>query len=176
MSRSGYDGNCENSIGYCWNAMVERALAGKRGQKFLREMEAALLALPKKELCAYNFAKEGRVCALGAVAVRREIEDGWAFDTAMKILEAKSEQLGDENDEWSDIASEKFDIARAMAQEIQEQNDSGRGSWCGPNGQNYVDHSKGEEMFDLPPELPEERWDRMLRWVRSKIKPQGVKS
>ena len=77
MSRTECDGEWDNpDTGYLWGSWVRRAIKGKPGQKFLRELEAALVALPEKELIVDNMAKGGGVCALGAVALKRKLDAG----------------------------------------------------------------------------------------------------
>ncbi len=66
MSRSGYSDDCENLNLY--RGTVERATRGKRGQRFFRDLVAALDALPAKRLVANELQKtDGEVCALGAL-------------------------------------------------------------------------------------------------------------
>ena len=56
-----------------FRANLNRSLAGKKGQAALRDLEAALLALPEKRLVGYHLVKDGDVCATGAlVALRRQ--------------------------------------------------------------------------------------------------------
>jgi len=51
---------------------VASAIRGKRGQRFLREMVAALDAMPDKRLIEGELeTSEGHVCALGAVGKAR---------------------------------------------------------------------------------------------------------
>jgi hypothetical protein len=50
MSRSGYSDDCKNEG--LWRAAVARAVCGKRGQAFVREMAATLDAMSVKELIA----------------------------------------------------------------------------------------------------------------------------
>lgn len=74
MSRSGYSEDYDsefNNSADLWQQAVTRALLGKRGQAFLRELAEALDALPVKRLVKNKFEASGEVCALGAVAVRR---------------------------------------------------------------------------------------------------------
>lgn len=61
MSRFGddYDGAEYNNAGELWAANARRALQGRKGQKALRELREALLALPEKRLI------EGAVCTVG---------------------------------------------------------------------------------------------------------------
>lgn len=77
MSRSGYNDGLDDSWSYIrWRGAVTSAFRGKRGQLFLREMLSALESLPEKKLIAEELVenKEGNVCALGAVAVKRGLD------------------------------------------------------------------------------------------------------
>ncbi|MFI5299221.1 MAG: hypothetical protein ACHREM_14080 [Polyangiales bacterium] len=79
---------------------------GKRGQGLLREMAAALDAMPVKELIAHDLVSNGgKVCALGAVAVARKLD----------VSEL-------DESEPDDVAS-AFGIARSLACEIAYEND-----------------------------------------------------
>src|SRR5689334_17503262 len=73
MSRSGYSDDCENLN--LWRANVDRTIGSKRGQAFLREMAAALDAMPCKKLIAHDFVDEsGCACAMGVVAQARKLD------------------------------------------------------------------------------------------------------
>lgn len=73
MSRSGYSEDCENLA--LWRGAVDRAIRGKRGQAFLREMAAALDAMPVKELIAGEIVRsDNNVCAIGSVALARKLD------------------------------------------------------------------------------------------------------
>lgn len=73
MSRSGYSDDCENL--QLWRANVERAIQGKKGQEFFKELAAALDALPNKRLIAHELVSEnGECCALGAVFIARKTD------------------------------------------------------------------------------------------------------
>lgn len=104
MSRSGYSEDCEN-LGL-WRQAVDRSIRGKRGQAFLREMAAALDAMPVKALVADDVVRnDGSVCAIGSVAVARKmnVADLDIYDP---------EDVGN-----------KFGIAKALAAEIAYLND-----------------------------------------------------
>lgn len=106
MSRSGYsdDGDCENLNLY--RGAVDRAIRGKRGQTFLREMAAALDAMPVKELITDELVDaDKRVCAIGSVALARG-------------MDASSVDPQD-----PDQVARRFGIARSMACEIEYEND-----------------------------------------------------
>ena len=72
MSRSGYSDECDGLNLY--RANVARAIAGRRGQKMLRELLLALDEMPVKELIAHDLENCGQVCALGALGVRRKLD------------------------------------------------------------------------------------------------------
>lgn len=107
MSRSGYSDDYDDISGLNpWRGAVYRAKVGKRGQAFLREMAAALDAMPVKELIADELVDDNkRVCAIGAVALAR--------GTDVSRLDIHD---GDE-------VAKRFGIARALACEIEYMND-----------------------------------------------------
>lgn len=104
MSRSGYSDDCEN-LGL-WRGAVDRAISGKRGQAFLREMAAAMDAMPEKALIADAIVdSDGNACAIGTVALARGID-------VSTIDPGDAEQV-----------AQTFGIARALACEIEYLND-----------------------------------------------------
>jgi hypothetical protein len=106
VSRSGYSDEGDN-LGL-WRHAVERALRGKRGQAFLREMAAALDAMPTKELVAEEVVRDSEhVCALGSVALARKLDvsnldiyDGEDMGQAFGISRAMAQEIAYMNDEW----------------------------------------------------------------------------
>ncbi len=112
MSRSGYSedfGDDGQSLGL-YRASVARAINGKRGQTFLREMAEALDAMPVKELITGEVVSaEGCVCAIGAVAVARKMDV-----TTLDIHDG-------------DDVGKAFGVARSLACEIAFENDDGFG-------------------------------------------------
>lgn len=58
-----------------WQANCRRSLRGKQGQKELRELRAALLALPEKKLLRGElYDDHGGVCAIGAYAKHKGLK------------------------------------------------------------------------------------------------------
>lgn len=112
MSRSNYsedyDEQFSNALDF-YRSSVNNAINGKRGQKFLREMIDALDALPEKRLIMDDLAKDGAVCAIGSVGLRRGID--------MSKLDPE-DAVG---------ISEVFGIAECMAREVVFENDEGLG-------------------------------------------------
>lgn len=75
MSRCGYTEDFDSEWALnCWRGQVTSSIRGKRGQAFLREMLAALDAMPVKRLIAHELQRDGEVCALGVVGVARGID------------------------------------------------------------------------------------------------------
>jgi hypothetical protein len=104
MSRSGYSYDCENL--WLYRRAVDNALTGRRGQAFLRELLAALDAMPQKRLIVHELQEvDGEVCAIGSVGVVRQID--------MSDVDPN---------EPTEVAA-KFGIATCMAQEIVYIND-----------------------------------------------------
>ena len=140
MSRSGYSDDCENLELY--RRTVEKALFGKRGQAFLREMLAALDAMPEKRLVAYAFEDEGNVCALGAVGRARGIDL----------------PKGDMSDDEINLSAlgRQFGIARCMAAEIMFENDeAGAYGRCDETSEQRFDRMRRWIVQQLPAPTPE---------------------
>ena len=107
MSRSGYSDDLDDGTLNCWRGAVKKAIEGKRGQAFLKEMLVALDTLPQKRLIKSNLIdNHGDVCALGSVGLKRHL--------SMKGIDVHdTQQIGN-----------VFNIARAMAAEIECVNDN----------------------------------------------------
>jgi hypothetical protein len=143
MSRSGYSDDCDDTKELnLYRGRVKRAIQGKRGQKFLRELAAAMDAMPEKVLIAHELISEdGDCCTIGVVCKARgldvsgvDIEDG-------------------------ELVGKLVGIAPCMAREIEFENDE-------------------EVCWRLSTETPEQRWQRMRKWVERHIieaKPEGVR-
>ena len=110
MSRSGYTRDCENLELY--RGAVNKAIRGKRGQKLIADLLAALDAMPEKRLISGELVNaDQEVCALGACGLRRGI---------------KMDDLSIEDD--PNFVADKFDIAPCLVREIAYKNDEG---WWG---------------------------------------------
>lgn len=105
MSRSGYSDDCDGWALIRWRGAVKSAVNGARGQAMLRELLAALDAMPVKKLIPHELQSGGEFCALGAIGHARGLPmDG--IDT-----------------EDRDAVAGAFGIATALAAEIMFQND-----------------------------------------------------
>lgn len=105
MSRSGYSDDCDGWRLIMWRGAVASSIRGARGQQLLREMLAALDAMPVKSLIADDLVRDGEVCALGAVGMQRGID--------MSTLDP----------EESEVIAKTFNISEALAKEIEFLND-----------------------------------------------------
>ena len=114
FDRSGYsDGDCHNDWAWIrWRGAGASAIPGKRGQAFLRELLAALDALPQPRLIEGSLVREpglvteGGVCALGAVARAR------GMDTADLDADSDREEI-----------AKAFGLPESLAAEIMYEND-----------------------------------------------------
>ncbi len=132
MARSGYSDDGNYAL---WQGAVKRALHGTRGQAFLQEMLKALDSLPQKILIPEELqTATGEVCALGAVGKLHGLDMG--------VLDPENhQQLG-----------KIFNIAPAMVQEIEYQNDD-----------DFSEYSY--DWRTRTAETPAQRFIRMRKWV-----------
>lgn len=160
MSRSGYSDEIEDTWARIrWRGAVSSAISGKRGQAFLRELLAALDAMPVKELVAHELQAEGAFCALGVVGHARGLD---------------LDKIDTEN--WGQLSRE-FGIAEALAREIMFENDE----WvddekvvytqlCGPVRPHFPEWGRHDQRHYVPNEAAgHERWLRVRQWVDSQI-------
>lgn len=149
MSRSGYTDDMDDDLAMGrWRAQVASATRGKRGQKMLTDLLAALDAMPRKELIVGELEEfnpeDGRleVCALGALCHARGID-------MQKLDPSEPEEI-----------AAVFDIAPQLAQEIVYMNDE------------YFDFEYVDNVrMDI---TPEKRWQKMRDWVSKQIKTVGA--
>jgi hypothetical protein len=168
MSRSGYYDDIEDPLAYGrWRAQVKSSTRGKRGQKLLKDMLAALDAMPEKRLVS-------GVLEISSEADERNAQkwvdlfkdpdaanryrkhyvetrppsykegDVCALGAIGRVRGLDMSGLDPEDPEGVAVA---FDVAEPLAREIVFMNDEGTCS----------------------AETPEERWKRMREWVSSQI-------
>jgi hypothetical protein len=107
MSRSGYSDECDGWALIRWRGAVAQAIRGQRGQAMLRELVAALDALPEKRLVSGSLVTaDGEFCALGALGRARGVdvalidpEDRTAVAKAFGVAEALAAEIMYMNDE-----------------------------------------------------------------------------
>jgi hypothetical protein len=106
MSRSGYIDDMDDQWALIrWRGAVASAIRGKRGPAFLRELLAAMDAMPEKKLIAHELVNEGGYCALGVLGAARNMD------------------MSDIDPEDPETVAARFDVAPAMAREIVYVND-----------------------------------------------------
>jgi hypothetical protein len=144
VSRSySYDGEeqFDNQGMFLYHAF-RRALEGKRGQKLLRDIAAAMDAMLVKRLVKGTFhTTDGDVCALGAAGRLRGVD--------MAPLNKLAAEANGDDDLIAyviDGAARAFDVASSLAQGVMDNNDDG------PAG-----------------ETPEQRFLRVRRWLASEL-------
>jgi hypothetical protein len=141
MSRSGYIDDFDDDLALGrWRGVVASAIRGKRGQALLKDMLAALDAMPEKALVIGELqTTDGDVCALGALGKVRGID-------MVKI-----------DPEYPAQVAAAFDIAEPLAQEIVFMNDE------------YFADRWDQQLRKSVPMTDEERWVSMRAWVASKV-------
>lgn len=155
-----------------WEANLERAIKGRRGQAMLHELEAALLALPQprlEEMVLYRGVYEAAgdfygteeteqvdACAIGAY-LRFRILNGtpvfrWPkskmrLETLADLQREDSEDYGDEHAKLMEACGVPGNLAWHIG-------------WL------------NDEQFEGY--TPEERYEHMLAWVREQLLPEQV--
>ena len=153
-----------------WQGNCTRSIQGKAGQAALRELEAALLALPDKRLIAHKMVdREGDVCAIGALAKHKGRDV--VAETRSQLAEIGIDHFDDEIDgdgEMEEIGME-LGMPRLVAWKVVEMNDvifdgmdlvtcEGPYRWPAEKPKVWV------------PISPEERYSRVLAWVQGQLK------
>lgn len=175
MSRSSYSDDYGDDfpgqLGL-YRANVWRSMRGKAGQKVLREMRDALLALPVKELHAEVFAEgtpeKPKVCALGAWATAKT-----GSPAAATALLRDPEY---DNETAEDLA--KHGWPRLVVLDTIYINDASRSTEhkvCGPlaRHESYRYYHQSWPAVYYEPETPAERYARVLGWVNEHIAGEG---
>lgn len=168
MSRSGYTDDYDEDplAGGRWRAAVKSAIQGKRGQAALRELAAAMDAMPTKALAAESLVNaDGEFCTLGVLGQARGMD--------MAPIDPE---------DWDAVAA-AFGIAPAMVREIVYENDEGVDThkWvhvviCGPMpeyGFRRWEHERHQRQVRVeldPAVVAAERWARMRKWVAARLK------
>ncbi len=116
MSRSGYSDDLDQKDLAMWRGRVMSAMRGKRGQRLLLDLRAALDAMPEKRLIADELVNaDGECCALGCVGLARGMSNLHEIDP-----------------EDAEQVAKAFDIAEPLAQEIVFENDDDWGGQTSP--------------------------------------------
>ena len=156
MSRSGYSDECDGWELIRWRGAVKSAIRGKRGQQALRDLLAALDALPEKRLAAESLVTEGgEFCALGALGKAR----------GMDMESIHLQERGD--------VARAFGISEALAAEIMYENDECLDEYTAINVdiegpmRPWECHRQLRRVLDK--NAGRRRWNYMREWVASNI-------
>ena len=175
MSRIAYSDDEDFSGQFeLWQANCDRSLAGRKGQTSLRQLEAALMALPKKRLVAHAVACEGDVCAVGAyLALRRATDRGLTMVEAQQELESDMGPKDDQDDIDTAELGEKSGMPRLVAWKLGSLNDielnheivtaEGPQHW---GNEHYYEHGVRMSVNVTP----ERRYELVLAFVHERIK------
>ena len=142
-----------------WDANCRRSIKGQAGQRELRELEAALLALPEKRLIHGLLTDdEGGVCAIACYARHKGV-DLSKFDP-----EYESDEVG--------IAA---GMPRLVAWKVVALNDLELDTvWevaYGPERRGWGLYKGGIPYVRKM--TPEERYEKVLAWVRAQFRAGG---
>ena len=122
MGRSGYSDDCEGWEFIMWRGAVASAIRGRRGQRFLRKLLAALDALPEKRLIAHELEMDGEVCAIGSVGKMHGVDmsnidptEATEVADAFDVSPALVKEIAFVNDDWEWHATpeKRFEVVRA---------------------------------------------------------------
>lgn len=166
MSRSGYTDDIEDQWQHImWRGRVASSIRGKRGQTLLRDLLAALDAMPDKRLYPNNFATaSGEYCTLGVLGATRG---------------TKMDDLGDAEDGCDEkLVADRFGVAAPLVQEIMFMNDEWVDDYkfvdveiCGPMRRGYPDYGRHRKTIRMHDDTaPQRRWRIMRNWVAEQIK------
>jgi hypothetical protein len=140
-----------------WCARRKKVLNGKPGKAALAEFHQVLLAMPHKRLIESSLCDGTGTCAVGQWIYRRWVDGGMAPKEAWKTLQTVgvSEDLWDEGSyaEWKrtiEVGATELGITRTLAEVV-----------------SYVSDEEGR--WD---ETPEQRYQRVLKWVEKQLSPQ----
>jgi hypothetical protein len=167
MSRSGYDDGYDTWAMIRWRGAVMAAIRGARGQALLRDLAAALDAMPDKRLAADVFvADDGCMCALGVLGAAR------GYDLAS--LNQNDPDVFD-----GEVVALTFGVAKALVLEIMNENDDDTfvNEWRtvsyeieGPL-RPWESRIKHRRVRDVT--APAHLWRHMREWVRRHINSTG---
>jgi len=144
VSRGYYgEGDWDNPAIHLAQSWLDRAIKSKRGQAFLRELIAALDAMPDKRLVRGNFTCADGLCTLGAVGQSRGVDLAPLQRLAARIEDDPDD--GEAIGELNDATAGAFGVARSLVAEIMWRNDD-----------------SGDD--------PAVRWKQMRHWAATQIR------
>lgn len=138
-----------------WQANCRRSMKGKAGQQALRDLEAALLALPDKRLIHGSLVDDqGGVCAIAAYGKYKGV-DLSKFDP-----EDSSNEVGIEAGMPRLVAWKVVELNDVLLDTVWEIADGPLQRWS-------ATYKGGIPL--IREMTPEERYEKVLTWVRSQL-------
>jgi hypothetical protein len=137
-----------------WEEALWRAINGRRGQQVLRDLERALVDLPEKRLMQGGLSDGKDVCAVGAYVAQKRVDAGEDRDAVLQDMIVPVDEWGDfdgwESEEKTISKGQRAGMQLTIIVAIAGRND---------------------DLYDA---TPEERYERILGWVRERIIPAEV--
>lgn len=127
--------------------VIAKQMRSRKGQAFLRELIASLEALPEKRLVNDAVAKDGCVCGLGAIALRRRVDAGEDRDAVLADLANVEVDVRDGDEHVSEWAERELGAQQNVASAIAWTTDADEGTIT-----------------------PEQRYERVLSWAKSQVR------
>jgi len=178
------EGDSESHYGFLWPARVRQVIEGKRGQRVMRELAEALLALPERRLIAGNIATaQGEVCAIGAYAKAKGVD----LNRDLASVDGKDLAGWEGSDSDTAELGELLGMTHTLAWEIGFKNDVEFDDRRVIIDSDLVPMTLWTEYSDFTgkPEVvyartlgtircqrgytPEQRWEAMYAWAISKV-------
>lgn len=132
-----------------WENALWRAINGRRGQQVLRDLEQALLELPEKALMEGGLSDGKRVCAVGAYVAKKRVDAGEDRDAVLQDMIVPVDEWGHfdgwETEEKTISKGQRAGMQLTMIVAVAGLND------------------------DLYKATPEQRYEKVLSWVRERI-------
>ena len=130
-----------------WQANCRRSLKGRKGQAALQELEQALLAMPDKRIHRDVLVQpSGEVCAIGALRVEQKVCEGLSRSEAVAVL-------AEIDPDYTEEVGVEAGMPTLVAWSVAVEND--------------LDPWRMEKRSS--DWTPEERYQRMLRWVQVQL-------
>lgn len=148
--------------GALWEANMERSLKGRKGQVALRELEAALLALPDERLIANDTVDtQGAVCSIAALAKYR------GYEGSLELP-----QMAGLDDDWENESGDKFFDEYEYEEAVENAMMKVAGDLGVPRMVAFAIIYENDDCAWRDP-TPEQRYEHMLKWTRRWIAKAG---
>lgn len=134
---------------WLWQANLERALGGARGQAALAELEEALLALPEPKLISGHLALKGQVCTVGALALHKRTQVGEDREAVLADLEKRIPEDNQYYGEAVDLITMECGIEAGLTGAVA-----------------YHLGTLNDDYYYFGSLTPEERYEAVLSWCR----------